>query len=355
MTQASGGPPNLAAKLAPWLQAQWERNTPWQLVLRPLAVLFGVLTRMRRALYRFGLLPSVKLPVPIVVVGNISVGGTGKTPLVIWLVELLRGAGFHPGVISRGYGRVSQQLLAVRSNSSAADVGDEPLLIARRTSVPVFVANDRVAAAQALVRARPDCDVIICDDGLQHYRLRRDVEIVVVDGERKFGNGYLMPAGPLREGKERLEGVDAIIVNGGREGRRLSAVLGLDYEGMMFQMTLNGEVFHNLKQPQQRVGAAQLHARQLHAIAGIAHPERFFRHLRRLGVSAAEHAFADHHAFRAEELDFSPPGAVLMTEKDAVKCEQFARDDWWVLAVGAQITDTFGHLILDKLHGRQAA
>jgi tetraacyldisaccharide 4'-kinase len=345
-------------RFSAWLQGQWYRLTPWQLLLRPIGEAFGFVVWVRRALYHGSLLRSVRLPVPVIVVGNIDVGGSGKTPLTIWLVDFLREMGFKPGVVSRGYARSSAQLLAAKPDSDPAEVGDEPLLIARRTGVPVFVAADRVAAAQTLLRSYPDCNVIVSDDGLQHYRLRRDLEIVVVDGERRLGNGNLLPAGPLRESKERLHFIDAIVVNGGREGRSLRAVIGVDFEGMMFHMGLRGEVFYNLKNPELRARAEAFSGQRLYAIAGIANPERFFRKLRSLGVKSTERAFPDHHAFVASDLDFAAGATVLMTEKDAVKCQAFARENWWALAVSADLSATFGYLIVDKVkkfHGPQTA
>ncbi|MHB1292307.1 MAG: tetraacyldisaccharide 4'-kinase, partial [Sulfuricella sp.] len=198
-----------------WLQRQWSRLTPWHVVLLPLSILFGLVAALRRVLYRAGLLRAIRLPVPVIVVGNISVGGTGKTPLVLWLADFLRQQGYHPGIVSRGYGGGTQGVVAVDIRSDPAVVGDEPLLLARKSACPVWVGRDRVAAGNALLRAHTECDVLVSDDGLQHYRLGRDLEIVVVDGERKFGNGLLLPAGPLREGVSHLRSVDAVVVNGG--------------------------------------------------------------------------------------------------------------------------------------------
>jgi tetraacyldisaccharide 4'-kinase len=325
-----------------WLQRQWLRLTPWHVVLLPLSLLFGLIASLRRGLYRAGLLHIVRLPVPVIVVGNISVGGTGKTPLVLWLADFLRQQGYHPGIVSRGYGGGTQGAVAVDARSDPAAVGDEPLLLARKSGCPVWVGRDRVKAGNALLRAHPECDVLVSDDGLQHYRLGRDMEIVVVDGERKFGNGLLLPAGPLREGVSRLGSVDAVVVNGGSP----MAAMRLRNE---FEMHLEGEVFFNLRQPELRASAADFAGKKLHAVAGIGNPQRFFAHLRKLGLAFEEHDFPDHWAYRPQDLDYDKAGALLMTEKDAVKCAGFADERYWSLAVAALLPPTFGQTVLQKL------
>ncbi len=334
-----------------WLEKIWYGLTPWHVVLLPLSILFGLVAALRRVLYRAGLLRAIRLPVPVIVVGNISVGGTGKTPLVLWLADFLRQQGYHPGIVSRGYGGGIQGVVAVDIHSDPAVVGDEPLLLARKSGCPVWVGRDRVAAGNALLRAHPECDVLVSDDGLQHYRLDRDLEIVVVDGERKFGNGLLLPAGPLREGVSRLGSVDAVVVNGGS----LKAAMRLRNE---FEMSLEGGVFYNLRQPEMRARAADFGGKKLHAVAGIGNPQRFFAHLRRLGLAFEEHAFPDHCVFRPQDLDYGDADALLMTEKDAVKCAGFADERYWALAVEAILPPAFGQTMLQKLRdidGRQAA
>ncbi|MHB8167830.1 MAG: tetraacyldisaccharide 4'-kinase [Sulfuricella sp.] len=334
-----------------WLQRQWLHLTPWQVVLLPLSILFGLVAALRRGLYRAGLLRAIRLPVPVIVVGNISVGGTGKTPLVLWLADFLRQQGYHPGIVSRGYGGGTPGAAAVDIRSDPALVGDEPLLLARKSGCPVWVGRDRVAAGNALLRAHPECDVLLSDDGLQHYRLGRDLEIVVVDGERKFGNGLLLPAGPLREGVSRLRSVDAVVVNGGS----LRPEFSLHNE---FEMRLEGGMFYNLRHPELRARAADFGGKKLHAVAGIGNPQRFFAHLRRLGLAFEEHAFPDHCVFRPQDLDYDDADALLMTEKDAVKCAGFADGRYWALAVEAILPPAFGQTVLQKLRdidGRQAA
>lgn len=302
---------------------------------------------MRRALHRHGVLRSAELPVPVIVVGNISVGGTGKTPLVLWLAQFLREQGLRPGIISRGYGGTAIIPQEVMPDSEPRLCGDEPVLLARKSACPVWIGRDRVAVAQALLVAHPDVNVIISDDGLQHYRLRRDVEIAVIDGVRGLGNGFLLPAGPLREKASRLEQVDAVVVNGAT-ATPLPATTAPRYH-----MHLNGEVFYNLLHSETRASATDLRGKTLHAVAGIGNPNRFFDHLRSLELKIVEHPFPDHHRYQPEDLAFS--GAMVMTEKDAVKCAFSGMKEAWVLAVEAEVDPGLGQIILDKLknnHGQ---
>ncbi|HTY98664.1 MAG TPA: tetraacyldisaccharide 4'-kinase, partial [Rhodocyclaceae bacterium] len=259
-------------------------------LLLPVGWLFFLVVALRRLGYRLGLLASVRLPVPVVVVGNITVGGSGKTPLVIWLVDELRRRGRHPGVISRGHGG-DGGVCEVRSDSAAAEVGDEPLLIRRRTGCPVFVGRDRAAAGRALLAAHPDCDLLVADDGLQHYRLARDLEIAVVDG-RGLQNGWPLPAGPLREPARRLRQVQAVVANGwgGAAG---------------YCLQLAGDRFYRLGEPAATFTAEALPRAELHAVAGIGDPSRFFAHLAGLGLHFAAHAFPDHHPYGPSDLAFA--------------------------------------------------
>ncbi len=325
------------------LQQHWYRISALHLLLYPLSLLFRLLISLRRTLFRFGLLSSVKLPVPVIVVGNITVGGTGKTPLTLWLAQQLIEAGWHPGIISRGY-RSEDDAVAreVHKDDTAHKVGDEPLLMARRALCPVWIGRDRPAAALALLHAHPECDIIISDDGLQHYRLQRDVEIVVIDGVRRFGNGMLLPAGPLREPVSRLHEVDALVNNGGPPDVA---------EGVL--MSLQGTQFHNLLDPSLIRSAADFDGLHVYAIAGIGHPDRFFRHLQQLGLQPVTHAFPDHHSYTGDEITPKDADAILMTEKDAVKCAAFASEKHWVLQVDAQVAPPLFKLITEKLsHGR---
>ena len=324
------------------LEQHWYRITPLHLLLYPISLIFRLLAALRRVLYRAGLLRSVRLPVPVVVIGNISVGGTGKTPLTLAIAHQLIERGMHPLIVSRGHGGEAAQPQAVTPDSDASRVGDEPLLMARRALCPVWVSKDRAAAAQAGLRANPQCDVVLCDDGLQHYRLQRNFEIVVVDGARRFGNGLQLPAGPLRESAARLTTVDAVVVNGGEAAAGEHA------------MSLDGAVFHNLLNPGKTVTASHFHALGNHAVAGIGNPQRYFRHLEALGIRFTPHPFPDHHSYRANELAFADCDAILLTEKDAVKCAAFADERYWVLRVDARIAPALTAHILRKIapHGR---
>lgn len=332
------------------LEHFWYRVRPGHVVLYPLSLGFGAAVALRRALYRAGWLSSERLPAPVVVVGNIAVGGTGKTPLVLWLCEFLQRHGHRPGIITRGYGG-SERLQRVRPDSDPAQAGDEPLLLARRSGLPVFAARDRVAAARALLAADPACSVIISDDGLQHYRMQRDLELAVVDGERRFGNGWLLPAGPLREPVRRLDEVSAIVINGSDTDLP-------NLRTPQFRMRVTGRSFRNLLRPTVQAVGSDWEAKTLHAVAGIGNPERFFDTLKTLGLTFRAHPFPDHFRYTADDLAFAGEDALLMTEKDAVKCAGFARDNWWFLPVEADVDPGFGDLILAQLraaNGRQAA
>ncbi|UCH47707.1 MAG: tetraacyldisaccharide 4'-kinase [Betaproteobacteria bacterium] len=321
------------------LEKHWQRITLVTIALLPLSVLFAVLSWLRRTAYASGLLRRVRLPLPVVVVGNLSVGGTGKTPVVVWLVDALRRRGFRPGVVSRGY-RGAEEVTAVAADTSPEIGGDEAVLIARRAQCPVWVGRDRSAAALQLIAANPDVNVIVSDDGLQHYRLQRDCELVVINARQRFGNRLLLPAGPLREPVSRLRTVDAVIVNGASMP---------DLPNETFDMRLEGDAFCNLVDPARTASPSDFEGLRLHAVAGIGDPERFFSHLRRLGLSFTAHPFPDHHAFRLQDLDFSDADAVLMTQKDAIKCARFACKNWWALPVEARIDDALTDLVIRKI------
>jgi tetraacyldisaccharide 4'-kinase len=314
----------------------WYRLSPLSVLLYPLSLLFRVAVALRRLMFHVGVLRSVRVGIPVVVVGNLTVGGTGKTPLILALAQGLRRRGMHPGILSRGYRASSGSPRAVAAGDEAEQAGDEPLLLAERSQCPVWVGADRVAAARALRAAHPDCDVILCDDGLQHYRLQRDFEIAVED-ERGLGNGLLLPAGPLREPGDRR--VDAKVVNGGAPGSGALA------------MRLVGTDLYRLHEASTRLAPAELSGKRLHAVAGIGNPQRFFADLTRMGLSFTPHPFPDHHAFRREDLDFPECDLVLMTEKDAVKCRRFGRRDLVALRVEAEVDPALTELILKRIHG----
>jgi tetraacyldisaccharide 4'-kinase len=347
-----------------WIESEWQRLGGIALVFLPLALAFGAATALRRFLYRRGILATWRAPVPVIVVGNITVGGSGKTPLALEVLEILQRHGFTPGVVARGYGRVPpgehdpRGVVRVYPDLATPEhFGDEPVLIARRSRVPVYISPDRPAAARALLDAHAEVDVLVSDDGLQHYALGRDVEIAVVDGERRFGNGLLLPAGPLREPRSRLEGVDAVVVNGGSHDVR--------HAPRQFAMRLGHERFVSLAgnremDPQEFALATRAH--RVVAIAGIGNPARFFDHLAALGIAASTRAFPDHHLYRAAELKLPGADVVVMTEKDAVKCAAFADARMWFMRVQASLPPEFDEFLLSRIaharrraHGSQAA
>ncbi|HND99147.1 MAG TPA: tetraacyldisaccharide 4'-kinase, partial [Plasticicumulans sp.] len=290
--------------------------------------LYAVLTALRRLAYRCGWLASERLPVPVVVVGNISVGGTGKTPLLAMLAEALKARGYRPGLIARGYGgRSTHWPRLVDADSDPLEVGDEPVLLAGLTGCPMAVDPDRPAAARRLLAEHPELDLLLADDGLQHYRLARDLEIAVIDGRRCHGNGWLLPAGPLREPVSRLATVDFVVING--EGGSV--------QPGEYAMRVEGDTCVNLADPTLTRPLAAFRGRRcLHALAGIGDPQKFFASLEAAGLAFERHPFADHHACRPDELDFGPGTTTLMTGKDAVKCRGFPGNQarWW-LAVQA--------------------
>jgi len=316
-----------------WLQSIWYGpvSAPWS--LRTLASLYGVAMRLRAGAYRAQLLPRRTGGRPLIVVGNLTVGGSGKTPLVIWICEQLRALGLSPGIILRGYGGSAAQSGGVHAVDAHADprvVGDEALLLAQRTGVPVVIGRDRVAAARELARA--PIDVIVADDGLQHLRLARDLELVVIDAGRGLGNGRLLPAGPLRESPARLAQVQALIWNGeAPDGTALPTAGSVP----QFHMRLMGEQLFALDASAQQLPLASLRGRAVHAVAGIGDPARFFRQLRAAGLAPIEHPFPDHHAYRSEQLLFTDGLPLLMTEKDAVKCRSLGLHQAWYLPVSA--------------------
>lgn len=320
-----------------WLDRHWYRLTPLSVLLAPLAGLYCLAVGLRRTLYRHGLLPSVRLPVAVIVVGNLTVGGTGKTPLVLWLVRFLAEHGWRPGIVTRGYrGRSRAWPQRVRADSDPALVGDEPVLLARHAGCPVIADPDRVRAARWLI-AEDHCNVIVADDGLQHYRLGRDIEIALIDGVRRFGNGLCLPAGPLREPVSRLRTVDVRLVLGEPRAD--------DEWGM--RLVVRG--FHRLDGGGQAEAEAFC-GRRVHAVAGIGHPARFFAQLRALGLDIIAHAFADHYRYRAADLAFGDAADIIMTEKDAVKCERLGLGPRvWYLAVEAEPDPRLGDRVLRLL------
>ena len=330
------------------LTAAWLQRGPLACALFPLSLLFRGLASVRARLYRSGALASTRLPVPVIVVGNIFIGGTGKTPLTIWLAAALQEAGFTPGIISRGHGGKGALPRAVTPDASASDVGDEPLLIARRTGCPVVVGRVRADAGAALLAAHPAVDVLITDDGLQHYALQRDIELVLFDG-RGVGNGWTLPAGPLREPPSRRR--DFTVVNTPVLDAQLAASVG----AAPFQMQLTGSVAERLAAPHERVELAALAGRRIVAAAGIGNPGRFFAMLKAAGLVFAELPLPDHHDFRDDPFAGVAADVILITEKDAVKCGQIEnlKNDprLWVVPVTAQIASALAEQIVEKCRG----
>ena len=320
-----------------WYQHPWYK-WPVFIALFPLTVLFWAVSRARKVAYSMGLKASVKVSAPVIIVGNISVGGNGKTPMVVHLAQFLTENGYRPGVLSRGYGGHSDQYpCTVISTSEPTEVGDEPVLMRQHITCPMVVDPKRARGAQFLIDAH-HCDVIICDDGLQHYALQRDIEIVVMDGKRRTGNHFLMPSGPLRETRFRLAEVDFVVING--EHASVNEHLMQLVPGQLV----------NLKYPNRRLSLEQLDS-PIVAAAGIGHPQRFYRLLEQHAVVIKEClSFADHHDFQEGDL---PKERVLMTEKDAVKCQQFAYDDWWYLPVNAKLDINFDQQLLITLRNKE--
>ena len=312
----------------------WYRRglLPW--LLWPVSIVFGIAVALRRILYFLRVLKSVHPGIPVVVVGNLTVGGSGKTPLVIWIAEFLKSKGWSPGIVSRGYGARITEPRAATLAAEAAEVGDEPILLSRRSGCPVWVGADRVQVAARLRAAHEDVNVLLLDDGLQHYAMRRDVEIAVVDA-RGLGNGFLLPAGPLREPRSRLRSVDAVVSHA-------SSTRG-------YAMRLEGDVLHRMTDARERQSLKAFAGQRVHAVAGIGDPNRFFLHLGKAGLKVVPHPFPDHHPFTPRDLEFGDDAPVLLTEKDAVKLRSVARPGWWVLPVSAQLDPAFGTWLLGKL------
>jgi tetraacyldisaccharide 4'-kinase len=321
------------------LDYYWYTRSPWLVLLTPVSLVFRMAVRLRRLAYQSGLGRSHRLAVPVIVVGNITVGGTGKTPLVAWLANYLKERGFRPGIVSRGYGgRATSWPQQVRPDSDPGIVGDEAVLLAGLTTCPMAVAPKRVVAARALLE-NSQCDVILSDDGLQHYALQRDVEIAVIDGIRRFGTGFMLPAGPLREPVKRLEEVDLVVVNG----------LGSGREHQM-RVTL-GDARSLLDENTSRELTA-FRGQSVHAVAGIGNPERFFQSLQQAGMVLERHVFPDHHHYVQSDMEFGDNNPVIMTGKDAVKCREFASDRHWYVPLSVHLPPAFCERLDELLDAR---
>jgi tetraacyldisaccharide 4'-kinase len=325
---------------------RWYAPQPAPAALAPLSALYGAAVALRRAAYQRGWLARTRIARAVVIVGNLTVGGTGKTPVTLWLAQQLQAQGLAVAILSRGYGRRDSAMRAVGPADDWREVGDEPLLLARRAACPVLVARDRVAGAQQL--AAQGVQVILCDDGLQHLRLERDAALVVLDGERGLGNGQLLPAGPLREPLSALGASDAFIVNG---APRHPSFAALTARGPLLRMDLEATQALSLVDGVAR-SLADFHATPVHAVAGIGNPQRFFATLRDHGLSVLEHPFADHQPLTGAELEFGDPLPVLMTEKDAVKCPPGVDARLWYVPVTARFADADARRLLELVHAR---
>lgn len=325
--------------IAKFLQEAWYKDHFIGTWLMPFSFIFTDVVKFRRWLYKKGFKHVEKLPVPVIIVGNITLGGTGKTPLVIYLVEQLKAAGFKPGVISRGYGGQSEHWpQRVIPESDPLQVGDEPVLIAQQAACPVAVGPVRADSARLLLENEA-CDVIVSDDGLQHYALYRDIEIIVIDGMRRFGNNFCLPSGPLREPQERVQEVDFVICNGGEP------------EENEILMQLEGAYAVNM-QTQERKPLAEFTDNNYHALAGIGNPQRFFDLLAQKGIELQAHSFPDHYDFSEKDITFKGAQAVFMTEKDAVKCRSFVSEQHWYVPVKATLANGFMERLITLLQAK---
>jgi len=320
-----------------WLERQWYRKRlhPLLYLLTPLSLLFWLLTNLRRSFYRMGLIRSFMAPVPVLVVGNISVGGTGKTPTVVALVDMLKSEGYTPGIVSRGYGAKAQSPHHVAVDDTAELAGDEPLMLRQITGVPVVISPNRADATKHLLAEHPNIDFVISDDGMQHYALGRDLEVILVDAERGLGNGWLLPTGPLREGPWRLRGARWVL---SLYAQHPFAHYVGEVKAQAWRRVIDDEV---VELPEH--GA-------FYALAGIGNPERFFTSLRHQGIElASTQAFPDHYRFTADDLQVFKDKTLLMTQKDAAKCRGMATDNWYYQPISAQFPDKFKADLLEAI------
>lgn len=319
------------------IDAYWYSQNPVAWLLLPVAAFYFLIISIRRFFYRSGVFKSFKLPVPVIIVGNITVGGTGKTPLLVALCELLKSQGYKPGVISRGYGGNVEGERLVNDSDRAELIGDEPCLIHARTACPLVVGQNRVAAAELLL-ANTDCDIILSDDGLQHYRLQRDIEIAIIDTRRQFGNGFCLPSGPLREPVSRLNSVDIVVDHCAASEECVAE--------NSFCLQFSDAI--NLKS-NQAMSLESLKGKAVHAVAGIGHPQRFFDQLSRAGLEVIEHHYPDHHKYNGDDFVFNDDCEILMTEKDAVKCQGFLSGKLWYVPVTAELSNSLCQKLLSKV------
>lgn len=323
--------------MSPLIKAWYKPKFSWSWLLLPLSSIFYAVVALRRLAYRLKIFSHTKFLVPVIVIGNINVGGSGKTPLVIWLARYLQQQGYRPGIVSRGYkAQTTQFPLMVSLVNSVKSVGDEAYLIVQNTSCPMAIAPKRGDAIRCLLK-NSNCNIVLCDDGLQHYALARDIEIAVLDGERRLGNRFCLPAGPLREPPNRLSKVDFIVVKDGKAQQN------------EWQMRLVPKELRKVNDSSQVMQFDQLKHVKVHALTGIGQPPAFFHSLRELQIDFIPHCYPDHHDFVKADIEFADQHLVLMTEKDAVKCRDIADDRHWYLAVDIIVDPTFGEKILQRL------
>ncbi|WP_434777383.1 tetraacyldisaccharide 4'-kinase [Neisseria sp. Ec49-e6-T10] len=330
------------------LQKHWQKSC-WYLsiVLKPLAGLFFIISSVRRWLYCQGVLKQKALPVPVIIIGNINIGGVGKTPILIYLVKTLQAQGFTVGVISRGYGRKNKETLLVQQEGQASLFGDEPIMIAKQTNAPVAVSSSRFDAGSLLLKKYPTLDLIISDDGLQHYALKRDLELVVINNQMGFGNGYLMPQGPLRENIQRLNKANALLISDCPDQQHLSVALPNHLP--VFYSYLHAHSFYSLHEPDLTQAALAFKNKKIAAVAGIGRPDKFFTTLKQLDLNPTCFAFPDHYAYHEDDL---PKGfdVIFTTEKDAVKLKNLPVKNVWVLPVNVTIAPDLALWVTEQLH-----
>ncbi len=321
-----------------FVQSVWKSRNPIALLLWPVSLVYCAIASLRRIAYANGFVSVTRFSEPIIAVGNLTVGGTGKTPFTIWLANHLREHGFRPGVVSRGYGRrdISNTLM-VYSDSDPEQVGDEPVVIAKRTEIPVAVSKKRSDAVRLLLD-KTDCNIFVCDDALQHYSLAVDLSIALIDAKSRFGNGFCLPAGPLREPRSRLASVALELIKGEGQG-----------EAHLMRYEIARVV--NVKDNENRQTVEFLIDRKITAVAGIANPNSFFDMLQNLGMELTRISFPDHHRFTGKDFDSIDHGDVtlVMTEKDAVKCREFARDNWWYVEIDTTVSKQFVAALADRI------
>jgi len=319
------------------LNYQYYKKPTWIYFLVPLSYIFSLIIYVRKCLYKIRILKEYKIKVPLVIVGNINLGGTGKTPLVLWILENMLKKGLNPGLISRGYGSKINNHKEVKLASKVSEVGDEPLLIKSKLNIPVFVGKDKVKVAQALLASYPKVNIIVSDDGLQHYRLARDYEIIVKDSIRNFGNEFIFPAGPLREPISRLNSVDAVVVNGHSDNKNY---FNMSYQFGSLVNCKNGK----------KIKVNQLPGSKNYAITGIGNPVNFFRSLTKLQLKFTKKIFDDHYLFTEKDFKFIDISTnIIMTEKDAIKCKLFARNNFWYLPIKPKVDQQLFLNIIKKL------